>query len=166
MLTTSHLSCMHIPTVAPHRCILGMDHYCPWLNNTIGHFNHRHFFLFMMYMWLGVAYVAWKVALFSESCIVSPPLVSPNVGRCPDAQRLRPIALTDARRLCVVECGFDPTSAGRAPPSFCRVSHGPNSEFRTIKHRAVRENRIDQLYSGQSIVESHGSPSQRWRGFP
>eukprot|EP00052_Salpingoeca_macrocollata_P020989 m.178709 g.178709 ORF g.178709 m.178709 type:complete len:352 (+) comp21424_c7_seq6:67-1122(+) len=40
------------------QCILGMDHHCPWMNQCIGHRNHRYFFLFMLYMWLGCVYVS------------------------------------------------------------------------------------------------------------
>ena len=29
-----------------------------WMNGCIGHFNHRYFFLFMLYMWLGCVYIA------------------------------------------------------------------------------------------------------------
>ncbi|KAG7462490.1 hypothetical protein MATL_G00185400 [Megalops atlanticus] len=37
-------------------CILKMDHHCPWLNNCVGHFNHRYFFSFCLYMTLGCVY--------------------------------------------------------------------------------------------------------------
>ncbi|KAM4624223.1 palmitoyltransferase ZDHHC16B isoform 2-T2 [Polymixia lowei] len=37
-------------------CILKMDHHCPWLNNCVGHFNHRYFFCFCLYMTLGCIY--------------------------------------------------------------------------------------------------------------
>ncbi|KAG9341083.1 hypothetical protein JZ751_019837 [Albula glossodonta] len=37
-------------------CILKMDHHCPWLNNCVGHFNHRYFFSFCMFMTLGCIY--------------------------------------------------------------------------------------------------------------
>jgi palmitoyltransferase len=34
-----------------------MDHHCPWFNSCVGHFNHRFFYLFMLYIWLGCIYV-------------------------------------------------------------------------------------------------------------
>ncbi|XP_026864242.2 palmitoyltransferase ZDHHC16A [Electrophorus electricus] len=37
-------------------CVLKMDHHCPWLNNCVGHFNHRYFFFFCLYMTLGCLY--------------------------------------------------------------------------------------------------------------
>merc|ERR1719198_1728950 len=32
------------------RCVLKMDHFCPWLNNCIGFYNHKYFYLFILYM--------------------------------------------------------------------------------------------------------------------
>lgn len=33
-----------------HRCVLGMDHHCIWINQCVGAHNHRHFFLFIAYL--------------------------------------------------------------------------------------------------------------------
>ncbi|XP_058841082.1 palmitoyltransferase ZDHHC16B-like isoform X5 [Acipenser ruthenus] len=47
-----------------NRCILKMDHHCrilflkisAWLNNCVGHFNHRYFFSFCLFMTMGCLY--------------------------------------------------------------------------------------------------------------
>lgn len=39
------------------RCVLGMDHHCPWLNNCVGYFNARYFYLYMVFMVAGVTFV-------------------------------------------------------------------------------------------------------------
>ncbi|XP_006563511.1 palmitoyltransferase ZDHHC16B isoform X2 [Apis mellifera] len=40
-----------------NRCILKMDHHCPWLNNCVGHYNHRHFFQYMVFTVLGILFI-------------------------------------------------------------------------------------------------------------
>jgi palmitoyltransferase len=40
------------------RCILNQDHHCPWINNCVGHLNHRYFFQFCFFLTLGSFYAA------------------------------------------------------------------------------------------------------------
>lgn len=39
------------------KCVLKMDHHCPWLNNCVGHYNHRHFFLYMIFTGTGIIFL-------------------------------------------------------------------------------------------------------------
>ncbi|CAB3225255.1 unnamed protein product [Arctia plantaginis] len=39
------------------KCVLAMDHHCPWLNNCVGYYNARHFYLYMVYMVTGVTFL-------------------------------------------------------------------------------------------------------------
>lgn len=41
-----------------NRCVLRMDHFCPWTNQTIGFLNYRHFFMFLVYMSMGALFIA------------------------------------------------------------------------------------------------------------
>ncbi|EGC34349.1 hypothetical protein DICPUDRAFT_35158 [Dictyostelium purpureum] len=40
-----------------NRCILKMDHHCPWISGCVGYYNYRYFYLFLAYLWVSVIYV-------------------------------------------------------------------------------------------------------------
>lgn len=41
----------------PCRCVLKMDHHCPWINNCVGHYNYKYFYLFIVYSLLTLFWV-------------------------------------------------------------------------------------------------------------
>ena len=49
-------------------CCLKMDHHCPWINNCVGHFNHKYFMLFCIFMCLGTIYVSFSSWQLFKDC--------------------------------------------------------------------------------------------------
>ncbi|KAJ6243319.1 palmitoyltransferase zdhhc16 [Anaeramoeba flamelloides] len=39
------------------KCVLKMDHYCVWINDCVGHYNHKFFLQFLTYCCLGCLYI-------------------------------------------------------------------------------------------------------------
>lgn len=40
------------------RCVMKMDHHCPWINNCCGHLNHAYFTSFLLLAPLGCSHAA------------------------------------------------------------------------------------------------------------
>jgi len=47
------------------RCVHRMDHYCPWIDNTVGLGNQRSFFVFVTLMYATVLYFYYTVFLYA-----------------------------------------------------------------------------------------------------
>lgn len=43
---------------ACNRCVLNMDHHCPWINNCVGFWNRKYFMLLLVYVLATTYYVA------------------------------------------------------------------------------------------------------------
>lgn len=46
---------------ACNRCVLNMDHHCPWINNCVGFWNRKYFMLLLIYVFISTYYVFFSM---------------------------------------------------------------------------------------------------------
>ena len=66
-----------------NRCIVLMDHHCPFTMNCVGRDNYAHFYLFLAYVTAGLAYAAVESFPFFDDCWLTPhSAAEPEPGAC------------------------------------------------------------------------------------
>lgn len=69
-----------------YRCVMKMDHHCPWINNCCGHLNHAYFTSFLLLAPLGCSHAAMifimtmYTQLYDRVILPSPPCFSFSGG--------------------------------------------------------------------------------------
>lgn len=55
-----------------NRCVLKMDHYCPWIGQCVGHYNHACFVRFLFFVCIGCPWSIYIIVAASYKQIYTP----------------------------------------------------------------------------------------------
>ena len=105
------------------KCVLKMDHHCPWINNCVGHGNYRYFVSFLLYVSLATSYIA----------IVLYPQVTTNFFShlsSPSVKSHDKVVVNASYTLAPTLIEPKPEMQGPVKPFEAMDSMGPNSKLR------------------------------------
>ncbi|KAJ8603598.1 hypothetical protein CTAYLR_004852 [Chrysophaeum taylorii] len=120
------------------RCIIKLDHYCPWTNNAIGVRNHKFFLLFIWYVFLMCAHALLVVCGLAVDALNNHPEQTPGVAACAVAVFAVLFGLFTACMLCdqwtVLSTNVAKIDRLKGDPDDQEVSSGVNEIFGGKSH--------------------------------
>lgn len=114
---------------ATERCVLRMDHYCPWLNNTVGYANHKFFLQFLVYSSSACLLGSIKTVQLLASVSLPPTMVLMLVEAGAIGTLLSGILIPFTTFHCWLLCNNMTTI------EFCEYRFSPDREHRSSRHR-------------------------------
>jgi hypothetical protein len=165
------------------RCVLRMDHFCPWVNNCVGFHNHKAFMLFCFWAgWTILHYHAFFLLRFMDLLMQSPPPVVPVLFFVFDFCIFLPVAILilslfgwQIRLLISGKTTMEYTQERRAratvrKPDSLLVSHSWPRRSLTSASRSTRTT-LESFRTSRSSsdrIRCSGSPRghQRWYELP
>eukprot|EP01002_Notosolenus_urceolatus_P003623 NODE_1956_length_1240_cov_11.108312_g1622_i0.p1 GENE.NODE_1956_length_1240_cov_11.108312_g1622_i0~~NODE_1956_length_1240_cov_11.108312_g1622_i0.p1 ORF type:complete len:336 (-),score=58.78 NODE_1956_length_1240_cov_11.108312_g1622_i0:70-1077(-) len=122
-------------------CVLKMDHHCPWINGCVGHYNHRYFALFLLYLWIACVWVAGESTLFFFGILQSE--LGADAQRAKEAHSSLTFAFVICSALTVAIGGFFSWN------TYLVVSNQTTIEFHFNRTQQFMAKRTGEMYSNE-----------------